>query len=307
VFIRDGVCFHNQSSGSLCLPWTYSISVVVLLLAVMCLAIAPLALSSLRTPTPSRAAARANRHAAFGSLTAAMLFVALLAVFGIATAVAPIASDGRALATLPAVAGLCLALTQAICQVTWPRPSGVRREAEIIRRTRADVLPRLSHNLLLTWFLGLCIALSVTSLLASGPRTIGDGEASMPPWSPYPGSYYATPMAVSAALLLIATELVVRQIVARPAVPGVPRHWDLHLRRRSARHLVAGTQLAMATTLASVLVLAGLGHRNLGQAPTSAAAFIAAAVVILVAIASLVPTIWTRGRTANTPQEATVR
>lgn len=290
MYLNSGLCFRTAGDGGMCLSWPTAALVMAIVVAVLAAALVPLLVSSRRTPTASEVAVRANRHATLGSVVGAALLVAVLIIFAFVSAVAPVFGDGRVVAVLPAVAGLCLVLAQALTQVTWPRPSGAVREADLTRRTRADVVPVRTHRLLLAWTAALLAVLVVFVAVASGPRTVADRlGARSPDLGPYPGSYYAVPLALAVIVLVVATELTLRLIVLRPAVPGVSRDWDLHLRRRSARHLVGGVQLAFAATLTGVLALAGFAHRSAGPVPVGVILLAVAAGVALVAVAALLP------------------
>lgn len=288
--IGSGLCIPMADGGAACLAWS-GIGVIALLFAVVLAAVVvPLLVSSRRTPAASQAAVRANRHATLGSVTGAVVLVGVLGTFTVVPLLGRFAADGRVTATLPAIAGLCLAVTQALTQVTWPRPSGAVRQADLARRTRVDVVPAGAHRLLVVWTAALVLALVVFGVVADTPRTLavddGTGRAT---FGPYPGLYYAVPVAVAALALVVVTELVLRLVVLRPAVPGVSRDWDLHLRRRSSRHLVGGAQLALAASLCSVLALAGAVHRAAGQDGLGTSLLGAAVAVALVALIALLP------------------
>ncbi|WP_282944110.1 hypothetical protein [Cellulomonas endometrii] len=287
MYISDGVCVRTVGNGSMCVPWSTAATMLLLFAAVLAIALVPLLVSSRRTPTASGAAARANRHATLGSVTGATLLVAVLCGFAFTSLFAPIVDDGRVVAVLPAVAGLCLVSAQVLTQVTWPRPTGALREADLTRRSRADVVPVSAHRLLVAWGASLVVSLAVFARLAAGPRTVAGGTGvERLTWGPYPGLYYSVPVAVAAVVVVAATELALRLVVLRPAVLGVSREWDLHLRRRSARHLVGGAQLALAVMLTGMLVLAGLGHRSVGPVTLGSILLTAAAVVPLAALAA---------------------
>ncbi|GIG24157.1 hypothetical protein [Cellulomonas denverensis] len=283
--ISSGWCVRTVGNGGTCMPWSEIAIMLVLVVAVLAVALVPLLVSSRRTSAASAAAARANRHATLGAVTGATLLVAVLSGFAFTALIAPAMADGRVVAVLPAVAGLCLVLAQVLTQVTWPRPAGMLREADLTRRSRADVVPVGAHRLLVAWSTSLVIALAMFTALAAGPRTVAGGTgAERVTWGPYPGLYYSAPVAVAAVLMVAATEFALRLVVLRPAVPGVSREWDLHLRRRSARHLVGGAQLALAVMLTGMLVLAGVGHRWIGQVTLGSILLTVAAVVPVIAL-----------------------
>jgi hypothetical protein len=284
------VCLE-AAGGLTCYPLPYALVGLLLAAVVLAAALVPLLVSSRRTPTTSQAAARANRHATLGSVAGASLLVAVLGLAAVGALAAPQGwADGRVLAALPGVAGLCLVAAQALAQVTWPRPRGTHREAHLVRRRHHDVVPVATHRLLVCWAGALAAALAVLVLRADGPRTLAVTTAGTHrDVGPYPGTYYAVPLLLVATALVATCELTLRLIVLRPAVTGVTADWDLHLRRRSARHLVGGVQLALAGTLACVLALAGIAHQVLGEQVVGGALLAAAAAVAVAALAALVP------------------
>jgi hypothetical protein len=283
------VCLE-AAGGLTCYPLPYALVGLLLAAVVLAAALVPLLVSSRRTPTTSQAA-RANRHATLGSVAGASLLVAVLGLAAVGALAAPQGwADGRVLAALPGVAGLCLVAAQALAQVTWPRPRGTHREAHLVRRRHHDVVPVATHRLLVCWAGALAAALAVLVLRADGPRTLAVTTAGTHrDVGPYPGTYYAVPLLLVATALVATCELTLRLIVLRPAVTGVTADWDLHLRRRSARHLVGGVQLALAGTLACVLALAGIAHQVLGEHVVGGALLAAAAAVAVAALAALVP------------------
>ncbi|GCD21853.1 hypothetical protein CTKZ_34150 [Cellulomonas algicola] len=296
----NGLCIPMPDNGAACLAWSGIGVIALLFVAVLAAALVPLLVSSRRTPTASQVAARANRHATLGSVTGAVLLVWVLGTFAVVPLVGRFTADGRVTATLPAIGGLCLVSAQALAQVTWPRPSGAVRHADLARRTRSDVVPAGVHLLMVVWTAALVVALLVFAAVADTPRTLAlDGGAGRATYGPYPGLYYAVPVAIAALVLVVVTELVLRLVVLRPAVPGVSREWDLHLRRRSARHLVGGAQLALAASLCSVLALAGVVHRGAGQAALGTSLLGAAVAVAVVALAALLPLSRVRAATAG--------
>lgn len=218
-----------------------------------------------RTPAPTEAAARANRHATIASTVAAVPFITALAwVFG-SWVLGLMPRDGRLLGILPAIAGTSMLAVQAVGQLTWPRPTGARREADLAPRTPSDVAPR-SHRMLAAVWSGLCLLLIVLfGLKAEGPRTLVQGIGSTN--VPYPGWYYGVPIGLGVVIVVVSSEAVLRLIAVRPAVDGVGRAWDLHLRRRSAGHVVKATQLVLAVTASGLLASAGWVHLALARDP----------------------------------------
>lgn len=268
-FDGNSICVGGDGAVS-CVAWTRAAIYLGAVVVLLALVLGVLLWDARRTTTPSKAAARANRHATLASTVGVVVMVVLLTwVFGgIAVGVWP--RDGRALAVLPALAGASLLVAQTVGQLTWPRPSGAHREAELVRRTVADVTPVWPRRMVVGWAGAALVLLVIFALVADGPRTItwqahGYTEAI----GPYPGWYYGLPMSVAIVVTVVATELVLRLITLRPAVVGVTTQWDLHLRRRSAGHVTRGIQLVMAVTNAGILISAGWAHlaRSLDPAP----------------------------------------
>lgn len=307
-------------SGNVCFPDWNCVPMVGLVIylgsavLVVAAALGALLWDARRTPTPSQAAARANRHATLASLVGVALMVTILiwVLGGVVLGLMPF--GGRVVATLPVLAGASLLAAQAVGQLTWPRPSGATREAELAPRTIDDVAPRWSRRLALIWA-GTAVALLMAfGTAADGPRSltrVGGGYSEA--LGPYPGWYYGIPVGIAVLALVGAGELVLRLITVRPAVVGVSAAWDLELRRRSARHVTRGTQLVLAVTTAGILAVAGRVHQSFGhdwihleaggyastgspaQAQLGAALLVSAGCVLLTALAgTILP--WRRGR-----------
>lgn len=259
------ICTGGAGATS-CVEWSRAATYVGAVIVLLALVLGVLLWDARRTPTPSQAAARANRHATLASTVGVAVMVVILAwVFGgVALGVMP--RDGRVLATLPALAGASLLAAQAIGQLTWPRPSGAHREAELVRRTVADVTPTWPRRMVAVWATASLVLLTVLGLVADGPRSLTREAGTFTEvLGPYPGWYYGVPMGVAIVVTVVATELVLRLITLRPAVVGVTTEWDLHLRRRSAGHVTRGIQLVLAVSTAGILIAAGWVHLALGR------------------------------------------
>lgn len=264
-FDGGSVCIGG-AGGVTCFPWqTFSIygGSAALMLA---LVLGVLVWDARRVPTPSQAAQRANRHATLASLVGVAMLVVGLMWLAAVFLLGPRPSDGRLLALLPALAGACLLAAQTVGQLTWPRPSGSHREADLVRRVVSDVTPVWPRRMGFAWASGALLLLVAFGVMADGPRSLtrvaGDYVEAI---GPYPGWYYGVPMGLAVVATVVASELVLRLITGRPAVAGVSVEWDLHLRRRSAAHVTRGIQLVLAITVAGILVAAGWSHLALGR------------------------------------------
>jgi hypothetical protein len=143
---------------------------------------------------------------------------------------------------------------------TVPRPPGTGiRTARLARRRLLDYVPLGSTAgvLLLTGTLGaLLLATSAastphTSATATAPyandgQHIGCLTGGAPQSGPWPGWYYAIPIAVTVALAAAAAVLALRRVVTRP----IEVHRDEPYRQGTSRSVVAGLGLVVAAPLA---------------------------------------------------------
>lgn len=265
-FDDANVCV-SVAAGYVCVSWVTAVMFLGSAVLVLASILGVLVWDARCTPTPSQAATRANRHATLASVVGVAVMASILAwmIGGSVLGVVPW-RDGRVLALLPALAGFSLLVAQAVGQLTWPRPSGVVREAELTRRTVADITPAWPRRLVFAWAGAGVLLLVIFGLVADGPRTmIRPAGRYTEAIGPYPGWYYGVLIGSVMVVTVVATELVLRLIALRPAVVGVSAEWDLHLRRRSAGHVTRGVQLILALTTAGVLHVAGLVHLALGR------------------------------------------
>jgi hypothetical protein len=271
MWFVGGVCV-GDAIRSTCLTWPAAVVFVGPAVVALLLILGALILDARRTVSPSDVAARANRHASLASVAGVALLAVVLAGALLTLALGARPVSGRTLALLPLVAGGLLLLVQAVGQVTWPKPRGAQREAELVSRAVREVVAPWGRRLMYGWAGMLLVALAVFAVVADGPRSLGRAGGAQPA---YPGPYFGVPVAVGVVALVVGTELVLRLIVVRPAVVGVSPEWDLRLRRRCAGHVVRGVQLVLAVTLAGVLGAAGIAHLGPGAimpwdaAPTS--------------------------------------
>ncbi len=62
-------------------------------------------------------------------------------------------------------------MAQAVGQLTWPRPSGTHREAELVSRTVADVTPVWPRRMMVGWAGAALTLLAIFGLVADGPSS----------------------------------------------------------------------------------------------------------------------------------------
>lgn len=190
-------------------------------------------------------------------------------------------SPGLLAALGPSITGLLFLLVVALLEATWPRPSGVRRSANLVRRpavARAAAVPRAA---MWAWSALLAVALVIFGVIA-GPdgRTIANAPHLQDPgggWSgPFPGWPYGVPLLIAAALLIAASLGTAHLVARRPAVAGLPAADDEALRITSATRIAKATQLAMAVTCSGVLWFVAATSGNAGWWWAWPCAFLAA-------------------------------
>ena len=223
-------------------------------------------------PAPSEAADAARRHA-LGVNIAAWLVLTVFPLF-----VAPIAIPlfratggaglyaGVVTGLWPATAGLLFLAVHAIGERTWPRPTGAVRRAHLSPRD-AQRGPRWLRRLTWTWAGLLLVTLIAAGATSSNGRAVSVAYATnaVQTASPYPGWFYGVPLLVAAALVLVATEGVLRLISRRPAVVDADPAYDAASRRLSAHRALRGTQLVLALTGAGVLGVMGVVLSNVDR------------------------------------------
>lgn len=178
---------------------------------------------------------------------------------------------GRGVLLAPAVFGLVVLVAAAVGEtvVRPPTPSGARR-ASLRPRRVLDYLPRRLTQLVAAMGAALAATLVVTVATASPDDmgragralscvagNVGQGR------SPYPGSFYALPLAVVLALVVGVSALSARQAVLRPRGLAETERGDDELRRQSVTVVVAATGVALGATLTGIAFGAGLALTGL--------------------------------------------
>lgn len=244
-------------------------------------------------PEPSEAAAAARQHAAVVNTTAWSAFAVLVVMtpFVLVPLVAAAASSHRSAAVglPPALVGLAFLAVHAVGELTWPRPTGVVRHAHLSPRGIPRG-PRWLWRLTWTWAALLLVTLVAAGVTSRDGRTLTVAYATNAVQSagPYPGWPYGVPLLITTAVLVAATEVVLRLIARRPAVVDADPAYDAASRRLSAHRTVRGTQLVLAVTEAAVLTVMGRVVGNLDRVPLGVGLGILAAVVALVGVAAAV-------------------
>lgn len=272
---------------------------VLVVAAVVALAVA---LANRPTPAPSYAAEAARKHAIAVNAVAWLLpfLIGPVLLTPVAVVALRVGLDGAAwnaalVGLYPAAIGLGFLAVHAVGERTWPRPTGTVRRAALVPRSVRDVVPTWLHRLTWTWGGALVLVLLVTGLTADeGHLLRRAGDTVSQAASPYPGWRYGLPLLVAAALVVAATEGVLRLVARRPAVVDADPTYDAASRRLSSHRVLRGTQLVLALCLAGVLVvsgsaLIGVDLDALGVAATVAGAGVALAGVVVAVIPAPAP------------------
>ena len=233
--------------------------------------------------------ARARRHAVRGSVLAMVAAAVVAAVGPGALANLRTGAPHAAFAAIPALAGLAHLAVLALTERTWPHPSGTVRSARLAPRGVASVTPPgLAHALIAT-AATLPVTVVVAAVLADpAGRSISVGDRQHGSSAgPFPGLPYGLPALVAVAVLLAASVLVLRLVVARPAVEGADAATDSALRRAGAHRVLRGALAATLLTTGPLLFFAGTAAHRVHDGSVGAAAVVVAAAGALAALAGL--------------------
>ncbi|HEX5331308.1 MAG TPA: hypothetical protein VFW79_01555 [Cellulomonas sp.] len=238
---------------------------VVVALVVIALAHRPSGREQLATPSSALAAAR--RHA--GGIDA-LAWVGLVAALVVIQALTPSLTSGLGTGVLigltPTLAGATFLAVQSVGELTWPRPSGSVRRAPLTPRTVRTIAPVGLRRLTWAWAGGLALVLVACGVASGNGRDIErvwDASSSSAA-GPFPGWFFGAPLLAATAVVVVATEIVLRLVARRPAVVDTAPADDLALRTLSSLRVLRGAQLVLAWTLAGVLLVAGSALRSVG-------------------------------------------
>jgi hypothetical protein len=168
-------------------------------------------------------------------------------------------SLGRGLMLAAPLFGLCVLAGVVVGELLVTAPDGAVREARLgVRRWQAYLPPRLT--LLVGVAAGLLAAILVATSLAGSPDDLGRAGRQLvrrcsavmtQGHGPWPGSFYALPLALVLSAGLLLTGLAVVQIARRPSQAEDTAVED-GLRRRSVAAVVAAAGFLVAVPLAGV-------------------------------------------------------
>ncbi|WP_432563096.1 hypothetical protein [Kineococcus sp. SYSU DK003] len=210
-------------------------------------------------------------------------------------------------AVAPLVAAAVHAAVLLVGELSWPRPAQRVRSARLaVRSVRHQAAPGAGVLFLVAGALTLATCAAGTLLADDSGRAVSwsDGTASSSA-GPFPGAYYAGPVALAAVVAVALTSAVLLRVPHRPAVPGADAATDGALRRAAAHRALRGCTAGLLGTTAAMLVLGGTAAGRLdgeaSPAPGSSRSFgpgplwnavadgvtIAGAVLLLAALAVL--------------------
>lgn len=252
-------------------------SVLVLpfvLLAVLAVALLVWLLARSRTPltAPEHAAVvhlhrRSTRWFAWAVVLALVTTVALFALAGV--------SLGRVAALAPAVGGMALILVMCVGELRSPRQTTLTRTALARPRRVRDHIGAGPLALATIAVAALATTLVVGTVMGSPDdlgragraltTVCGDATTVRGPW---PGSYYAIPIAAALLVGLVAAAVTCRTIAARPAPRVEEADVDDAVRRWSTRSVLLTLALVCWATLVPLLLLMTAAHSG-GSCTTS--------------------------------------
>jgi hypothetical protein len=200
---------------------------------------------------------------------------------GIVAAVATwrVDSFGRGTVLAPAVFGLCVVVGVGLGEtVVRPRRAAGTRSASLTPRRLGAYVSRTPVVLAATVVAMTTVLLTFTTLTASrddSTHTMRELSCDSPSvgasYGPYPGSYYAAPLAVLLLVVLGVAGLAARQVVVRPRGLGSDDAGDDALRRRSLDVVVDAIGIAVSTPYVGLALTAGGALMGLGDSRPSCA------------------------------------
>ncbi|MHB8296926.1 MAG: hypothetical protein ACYDH5_20420 [Acidimicrobiales bacterium] len=170
---------------------------------------------------------------------------------------------GRGILLAAPIFGLCVLAGVLVGELRVAAPGGPTRRAPLEVRRLADYLPRRLGSTVAATTVLLGAALGVATLTGS-PDSLGlAGRALARHCSavlteaagPWPGSYYAVPLAVAVVAGLLAAALASRRIVRRPRL-GEDSIVDDALRHQAVTAVVAATGILVTIPLAGISLAA---------------------------------------------------
>ncbi|KQS73705.1 hypothetical protein [Modestobacter sp. Leaf380] len=214
---------------------------------------------------------RARRHAHL--ISGAAVVIGLLAALAAAVAVllpAPMDSavgrPGVAAMMLPLAFGVAHTGVLLVGELTWPRPAGLVRRAQLRHRGVLQTAPvwllRTGAGTAVTGIVVIAVG-AVTGDRYSRSITVYAGAGSVQgSASPYVGPGYGLPALVGLGCLLAVTAAALWVVANRPAVVTDDAEQDDAFRRASAHRVLRGATSAGLVLVAGLVAVSGLAVRN---------------------------------------------
>ena len=203
---------------------------------------------------------------------------------------------GRLTALAPVAVGVGVLLGTVVGERTARPAVGVQRTAAVETRSLRDVLPRFrtwllaASTVLLGGVLAVGWAWGAQDGAAAGERafvtrcsTLVDGAftTKVSAQTPWPGSFYAGPLAVALAVVAVLVLGSLRAVVARPRPPLESRGLDSLLRRWSAGNVLTAGLFTVLGTLGPLALVVGVVLLDTG-CPAAAAQSVVRVVALVV-------------------------
>lgn len=224
----------------------------------------------------------ARRHAArwrgIGAVTAIAVPLALvLSPVRLSWPVGSTSGLGRGPALLPSLAAALLLTCVVVRELTAPTPRSVQRAADLRTRRVRDVVPAGWAWLVGGGGVALVVTLAVGVSLGSADdlgrpgrallaRCTGATAGQTSTVGPWPGSFYALPLALASLGGVLLAWWALRVVVRRPRPDLLSAEQDADVRRESGRQVALGLGVLLLGTVAPVAAVAaaGLGRNDCG-------------------------------------------
>lgn len=248
----------------------------LLLVALLAVAVALATALVRRTPpSPDQSVAAARAHARRGVVAA----TGVGAVAAVGTAVSGLGNSapgglGVTALLVPTAFGVGALLCLLVAELTWPRPDGAVRRADLVHRGPLDAAPRWLVRAAAVVLVGAAVVLGGGALLADGSGrgyawVTSDGVFSGTS-TPFPGAFYGVPAALGLVVVWALAVAGLRVVAERPAVTLEDPATETALRRASAHRLL---RTAVGTTAVVAGGLLAVGGNALGSAASFDAAW----------------------------------
>lgn len=170
------------------------------------------------------------------------------------------------IAVVPLLAAAAHAGVLLVGELSWPRPAQRVRSARLAVRSVRQDAPRGMVTLLLVACALLWTVCAVGTATADdtgrGLEVTHDGLTSGA--GPFPGAFYAGPVAVAGVLAVVLTWAVLLRVPRRPAVAGADAETDGTLRRAAAHRALRTTTSALLGTTAALVFFGGMAAHGIG-------------------------------------------